>query len=124
MDDAVPRLPRLMLSCLMVAIMAIALGGAAWHGAAQAGAPAPLVHNPSGGHQHMGQHQAGHKHTVPGQAHAASQGCCHPACTVAVIPCPAGAAQADRLSAPLRISRDLVPAPAAPSGLDRPPKRA
>ncbi|MFC4172435.1 hypothetical protein ACFOYU_10225 [Microvirga sp. GCM10011540] len=125
-----PHLPRLMLSCLMVAILSIALVGTAWHGAAQAGTSAPHTLSASGGHQHMGQPQAGDKHAAaskhatPGKAHAAGQGCCHPACTAAVIPCPAGTAPADRLAAALRMSRDREPGSSAPSGLDRPPKHA
>jgi hypothetical protein len=120
-------LPRLMLlRCLMTAIMAIALLSTSWHGTALAGSPnlAVHAHSTQGGHKHAVQGQAGHKHADLTKAHAAAQGCCHPACTMAVIPSPAGTSEALLLSAPLQIIPDLMPAAAASSGLDRPPKRA
>ncbi|WP_201860724.1 hypothetical protein [Microvirga soli] len=121
-----PHLLRLMLGHLMVAMVAIALVGTYWHGLVKAGSPGPVLHahSASSGPQHALQGQAEHKHSGPTKAHAAGQGCCHPACTVAIIPSPVGAAQALLPSAPVRSSPDLVPAPATPSGLDRPPKRA
>ena len=126
MDDTVPHLLRLMLSHLMVAMMSIALVSTSWHGVAQAGSPEPAVHvhDANGVHKRAVHSRAEHTPSAPVTAHASGQGCCHPACTVAVIPLPAGVAEALPLSAPLQMSHDLVPAPTTPSALDRPPKFA
>ena len=106
--------------------MAVALVSASWHGVAQAGSPKPAehVHSANGGHKRAVHSRAEHTPSAPGKAHAPGQGCCHPTCTMAVIPLPAGIAGALPLSAPLQMSHDHVPAPTTPSALDRPPKFA
>ena len=124
LDDAVLRPRRLMLHCLVVAVLSVALLSTFWY----AGAPAisfdshDFAHVEPGGHQ-LGAHaQAGREHAAPAKAHMDGQGCCHPACTMAVIPLPAEANQELLLSTAVRISPDLEPTPGALFAFDRPPK--
>ena len=118
------RLLRFMLYRFLIAMVALGLASTTWHGVALAGRPAPAAqaHATSVGHKHRTQGQADHKHLAPGKTQAGAQNCCHPACTMAVIPGPAGPTQDVPLSAPLHVTGDLVPVPESPPGLDRPPK--
>ncbi|MBJ6126849.1 hypothetical protein [Microvirga splendida] len=118
------NLLRLMLTRLLIAMIAIAPVSAAWHRTAQAAAQAPAAqaHAVQGGHKHVVHRQVDHKHSAPTKAHGTWQVCCHPACTMAVVPSPAVPAQGFPLSVPLRSVADRIPLPRSPSGLDRPPK--
>jgi hypothetical protein len=113
-----------MLGRLLVAMVALGLASTTWHGIAVAAshAPAMQANATQVGHEHGGHSQADHKHPAPGKTQAAAQTCCHPACTMAVIPFPTGPMQEFPLSAPLHVTGDSIPVPESPSGPDRPPK--
>ncbi|MBM6595366.1 hypothetical protein [Microvirga pudoricolor] len=118
------RLLRFMLRRLLVAMVALGLASTTWHGVALAASYAPAIQADAThvGHQHGAHKQADQKPSAPGKSHSAAQNCCHPACTMAVIPFPSGPMQEFPLSAPLRVTGDPMPVPESPSGLDRPPK--
>ena len=118
------RLLRFMLSRLLVAMVAICLASTTWHGVALAASHVPAMQADATqvGHEHGAHGQADHKHPTPGKTQTAAQTCCHPACTMAVIPSAAGPMQDSPLSAPLRVTGDSMPVPKSPSGPDRPPK--
>ncbi|MFC1458303.1 hypothetical protein ACETIH_16680 [Microvirga arabica] len=105
---------------LLVALVAFGLVATPWHGVALAAGQASAVEFP---HARV-LHQGDHNHAPPAKAHAAGQGCCHPSCTMAVVPCSPGPMQACLVSASVHGAPDLMPAPNVPSGLDRPPKFA
>ncbi len=115
---------RFMLSRLLVAMVALGLASTMWHGVALAAshAPAMRAYATHVGHEHEAHGQADHKHPAPGKTQTAAQTCCHPACTMAVIPFPTGPMLEVPLSAPLRVTGDSLPVPERPSGPDRPPK--
>ena len=122
--DAVARLLRFMLSRLLIAMVAFGFASSTWYGVALAAGhpPTAQAHATHVGHEHGAHTQADHKQSAPGKAHKVAQNCCHPACTMAAIPLPASPTQDLLLSAPLRVTGDLVPVPESLPGLDRPPK--
>jgi hypothetical protein len=115
---------RLILRCLMVAMLAAGLASAPLYAVAQAaGAPAAFQSH----HGHMaqvGQGSADHDHAAPAKHHAMAQSCCHPGCIMAVVPGFASLATAPMPWTILAIPGDRGAVPIPPQGLDRPPKLA
>lgn len=115
---------RLILRCLMVAMLGFGLASAPLYAVAQV-ADAPAVAQPQ--HKHMtlvGQGSSDHDHAGPAKPHAMGQSCCHPGCVMAVVPGFASLATAPMPWTTLAIGRDRGPVPLPPQGPDRPPKLA
>jgi hypothetical protein len=107
----------------MLALAVLGLAGLPLHAATRTPEPIPVQGFDGATAAAAGQH-AHHGHGAPLKGHASGQSCCHSACSAALIQIPAAAAGPTVPADPLRISRDPVPSPMAPPGIDHPPKYA
>jgi hypothetical protein len=114
---------HLFLSRLMVALAVLGLAGLPLHTAASTPEPISVQGLDGATAAAAGQH-ADHGHGAPLKCHASGQSCCHPACSAALIQVPAASAVPAVPASPLRMSRDPVPSPVSPPGIDHPPKHA
>jgi hypothetical protein len=115
---------RFVLIRLTVALVAIGLASAPLHAAVQAGTFDHGLAADAVQTAHASHGQPDHHYGGASKPHAAGQFCCHPGCIMAVVPVPANLAQGVPLSKVVPILPDLMPVPAIPFGIDRPPKRA
>jgi len=115
---------RLILRFLTVAMLAFGLASAPLYAvakAADAPAVAQLHHGPMA---QVGQGSPDHDHAAPTKHHAMGQSCCHPGCTMAVVPGFASLATSPMPWTTLAIPGDRGAVPIPPQCLDRPPKHA
>jgi hypothetical protein len=115
---------RLMLRCLLVVTVALGVASAPLYAMGQVaeftiGAEAHHV-----GPDVMVPWMPDHDHASPAKHHAMGQTCCHPGCIMAVVPGVVSLTTALMPWVAVPIPRDPRAPPAAPSGIDRPPKHA
>lgn len=113
-----------MLHCLLVVTVALGLASAPLYAIGQAsestiGAEAHHV-----GSDVMVPWMPDHNHASPAKHHSIGQTGCHPGCIMAVVPGVVSLTAALMPWIAVPIPRDPWAPPAAPSGIDRPPKHA
>jgi hypothetical protein len=113
-----------MLRFLLVVTVALGLASAPLHAVAQAADGLGFSQLHHGPMAKVSQTSLDHDHAAPAQPYAMGQSCCHPGCVMAVVPGFANLATNPLPWVTIPIPGDPGVTPIAPSGLDRPPKRA